>query len=99
MIRVIIPYHLRSLAQLEGELELDLPAPVTIGAVIDHLESQYPVLKGTIRDHITGQRRPFVRFFACKEDLSDAAPETILPETVRAGQDPFMIIGAMAGGS
>ncbi len=98
MIRVIIPYHLRSLAQHEGELELDLAAPETIGAIIDHLESKHPVLKGTIRDHTTGKRRPFVRFFACKEDLSDAPVGTILPEAVRKGIEPFMIIGAMAGG-
>jgi sulfur-carrier protein len=98
MIRVVLPFHLRNLARLNGEVELDLPAPVTIGAVLDTLEARYPVLQGTIRDHVTLKRRPFVRFFACKEDLSGESPETVLPEAVASGAEPFLIVGAMAGG-
>ena len=98
MIRVVLPFHLRNLARTDGEVELTVAAPVTIGAVLDELEARYPVLQGTIRDHGTLKRRPFVRFFACKEDLSLALPETPLPEAVVSGAEPFLIVGAMAGG-
>lgn len=98
MIRVILPFHLRNLARVEGELTLEVSAPVTIRAVLDELEARFPVLRGTIRDHGTLKRRPFVRFFACKEDLSLEAPETPLPDAVVSGQEPFLIVGAMAGG-
>lgn len=98
MIRVVLPFHLRNLARIEGEVGLDVPAPVTIKAVVDALEAKYPVLNGTIRDHGTMKRRAFVRFFACKEDLSLEPPDTPLPEAVVKGDEPFLIVGAMAGG-
>src|SRR5579859_6767330 len=98
MIRVVLPFHLRNLARVEGEVELELAGPATLGAALDALEARYPTLRGTIRDHVTLKRRPFVRFFACKEDLSLDPPETPLPEPVVKGEEPFMIIGAMAGG-
>jgi hypothetical protein len=98
MIRVVLPYHLRNLARIDGEVELEVAGPTTLRAVLDALEARFPVLRGTIRDHVTLKRRPFVRFFACKEDLSLEPPETKLPEEVVAGTEPFMIIGAMAGG-
>ncbi|HEY2328827.1 MAG TPA: MoaD/ThiS family protein [Verrucomicrobiae bacterium] len=98
MIRVALPFHLRNLARVDGEVELALAAPVTIRAVIDELESRYPTLRGTIRDHDTLKRRPFIRFFACKEDLSAEPPETQLPDEVLSGKEPFLIVGAMAGG-
>ena len=98
MIRVVLPFHLRNLARIEGEVELELPAPVTIGAVLDALEARHPALQGTIRDHGTLKRRPFVRYFACKEDLSQEPPETQLPEAVVNGGEPLLIVGAMAGG-
>jgi molybdopterin synthase sulfur carrier subunit len=98
MIRVVLPFHLRNLARVDGELELEVAAPVTIRAVIDTLEAGYPVLRGTIRDHETLKRRPFVRFFACKEDLSLEPPETLLPDEIVSGAEPFLIVGAMAGG-
>jgi len=99
MIRVALPYHLRNLARVaEAEVQLDVAAPVTLGAAIDALEARYPVLRGTIRDHGTFKRRPFIRFFACKEDISHEPPETVLPEPVINGQEPLLIIGAMAGG-
>jgi len=99
MIRILLPFHLRNLARVEGEeLQLEVPAPVTVQAVLNALEARYPVLRGTVRDHVTLKRRPFVRFFACKEDLSLEPPETPLPEPVVKGEEPFMIIGAMAGG-
>ncbi|MEQ1861525.1 MAG: MoaD/ThiS family protein [Chthoniobacteraceae bacterium] len=98
MIRVVLPYHLRTLARVEGEVPLDLPAPVTLRAVLDEIEARHPVLRGTIRDHDSLKRRPFIRFFACKEDLSNEPPDTILPEAVATGAEPFMIVGAMAGG-
>ncbi len=98
MIRVVLPFHLRNLARVDGEVQLDVAATVTIGAVIDALESRYPVLQGTIRDHDTLKRRPFVRFFACKEDYSLEPPETLLPEEIVRGTEPFLIVGAMAGG-
>jgi hypothetical protein len=96
--RVVLPYHLRNLARVDGEVELDLNKPVTVASVLDALESRYPVLRGTIRDHGTLKRRPFIRFFACKEDISLEPPETQLPEVIVKGEEPFMIIGAMAGG-
>jgi len=98
MIQVILPFHLRNLARIEGDVELAVAAPVTIGAVLDALEARYPVLRGTIRDHGTLKRRAFVRFFACKEDLSLEPPESPLPEAVVSGREPFLIVGAMAGG-
>jgi len=98
MIRVVLPYHLRTLARIAGEVHLEVGSPVTLGSVLSALEMSYPVLRGTIRDHTTLKRRSFVRFFACKEDLSLEPPETRLPEAVVAGAEPFLIVGAMAGG-
>lgn len=98
MIRVVLPFHLRNLARVEGEVEFDLPAPVTIGALLDAIENRFPSLRGTIRDHSTLKRRPFIRFFACKEDLSREPSETPLPDLVVSGQEPFLVVGAMAGG-
>lgn len=98
MIRVVLPFHLRNLAHVEGEAEIEVPPPVTVRAVLDALEAQYPMLRGTIRDHTTLKRRAFIRFFACKEDLSLESPETPLPDAVVNGEEPFMIIGAIAGG-
>ena len=98
MIRVALPFHLRTLARVEGEVQLDVAEPVTIGAVLNALENKFPVLRGTIRDHGTLQRRPFVRFFVCKEDISLESPETVLPEAIRNGAEPFLVVGAMAGG-
>ncbi len=98
MIRVVLPFHLRNLARVEGEVDLEVSSPVTIRSVLDALEAKYPVLCGTMRDHGTLKRRPFVRFFACKEDLSLEPQETPLPEAVRNGAEPFLIVGAMAGG-
>lgn len=98
MIRVVLPFHLRNLARVNGEVELDLPAPITIRAALAALEEKYPVLRGTIRDHDTLKRRPFIRLFACKEDLSAEPPETPLPEEVVSGKEPLLIVGAMAGG-
>jgi hypothetical protein len=98
MIRVVLPAHLRVLAGVRGEVELDVSAPVTLCSVLDALEARYPVLRGTIRDHATGRRRAFVRFYACEEDFSHDPPETFLPARVVAGAEPFMVVGAMAGG-
>jgi len=98
MIRVVLPFHLRNLARVGEEVELELAGPVTIGVVLDALETRYPVLRGTIRDHDTFKRRPFVRFYACKEDMSLEPPDTPLPEPIVNGTEPFLIIGAMAGG-
>ncbi len=98
MIRVMLPFHLRNLARVEGEVQLEVPSPVTLSAVLDALEGRFPVLRGSIRDHVTLRRRPFVRFFACKEDLSLEPPDTPLPEAVTKGAEPFLIIGAIAGG-
>ena len=98
MIRVVLPFHLRNLARVNGDVELDLAAPVTIGAVLDALEAKHPVLCGTIRDHGTLKRRPFVRYFACKEDLSLEPVTTVLPDAVLSGAEPFLVVGAMAGG-
>ena len=98
MIRVVLPYHLRNLARVEGEVQLVVANPVTLRAVLDALEARLPVLRGTIRDHGTLKRRPFIRFFACKEDFSLEPPETSLPDAVISGAEPFLIVGAMAGG-
>jgi len=98
MIRVVLPPHLRKLARVEGEVQLDLAGQVTQRAVLDALESRYPMLCGTIRDHVTQRRRAFVRFFACGEDLSHEAPDVPLPDAIASGAQPFMIVGAIAGG-
>ena len=98
MIRVVLPFHLRTLARVDDEVQLDVPPPITIRSVLDALETRFPALRGTIRDHGTLQRRPFIRFFACKEDLSLDPPETPLPAPILAGTEPLMIVGAMAGG-
>ncbi len=98
MIRVLLPVHLRTLARVQGELELEVRGPATIGSVLDALEARCPVLRGAMRDQVTRKRRPFVRFFACEEDLSHEPPETALPEAVANGKEPFLVIGAMAGG-
>ena len=98
MIRILLPYHLRNLARVEGEVQLEVAPPVTIGAVLDAIEARYPVLRGTIRNHGTLKRRPFIRFFACKEDLSLEPPDAPLPEAVVKGEEPFLVIGAIAGG-
>ena len=98
MIRVVLPCHLRNLARVEGEVTLSAANPVSVRSVLDALEANYPMLRGTIRDHDTLKRRPFVRFFACKEDLSLEPPETELPDEVVSGAEPFLIVGAMAGG-
>lgn len=98
MIRVVLPYHLRNLARVDGEVLLEIPPPVPIGAVLDALEAKFPVLRGTIRDHGTLKRRPFIRFFMCKEDYSNAPTDTALPAEVLTGQEPFLVVGAMAGG-
>jgi sulfur-carrier protein len=98
MIRVILPAHLRTLAHVDDEVVLDLHARATLSSVLDALEVSYPVLRGTIRDHVTLKRRPFVRFFACEQDMSHDLPETPLPEAVASGAEPFLVVGAMAGG-
>jgi sulfur-carrier protein len=98
MIRVVLPFHLRNLARVNGDVELEVTGPVTVRSVLDALEVRYPVLCGTIRDHQTLKRRPFVRFFACQEDLSLEPPEARLPDAVARGEEPFLIVGAMAGG-
>jgi sulfur-carrier protein len=98
MIRVVLPFHLRTLARVDGEVQLEIKSPVTLGSVLDALEARYSVLRGTIRDHVTLRRRPFIRFFACEQDLSHEPPETTLPEAVVTGAEPFLIVGAMAGG-
>lgn len=97
-IRVVLPAHLRTLARLDGEVTLRVEVPVTQRSVLDALEARYPVLRGTIRDHTTHQRRAFVRFFACEQDLSHDPPDTPLPEAVVRGSQPFLVVGAMAGG-
>ena len=98
MIRVEIPAHLRTLAQVNSEIKLDVEGPATLSSVLDALEARYPMLRGTIRDHVTRQRRPFLRFFACEEDLSHQPPDAPLPEAVASGKEPLVIIGAIAGG-
>ena len=98
MIRVALPYHLRNLARVDGEVTVDVEGPVTLGAVLDALEARYPVLRGPIRDHGTLKRRAFIRFFACEQDLSHEPPDAPLPDAVALGAEPFLIIGALAGG-
>ena len=98
MIRVLLPVHLRTLARVDGEVQLPIQGQPTLGSVLDALEAAYPVLRGTMRDHVTLRRRPFVRFFACEEDLSHEPPDTPLPQAVVTGAEPFLIIGAIAGG-
>jgi len=98
MIRVVLPAHLRTLARVEGEVKLEVHGQITQCSVLDALEARYPMLRGTIRDHVTRQRRAFVRFFACEQDLSHESPEALLPEAVATGAEPFLIVGAMAGG-
>jgi hypothetical protein len=98
MIRVVLPYHLRTLARVTGEVGLEVPEPVTLEAVIDALEAAHPVLRGAVRDHATRVRRPFIRFFACREDLSHAPTGSLLPQGVRRGEEPLLVVGAMAGG-
>ena len=98
MIRVVLPQHLRTLAQVDREVQIDVGDSATIGAVIDALEAQYPMLRGTIRDHDTGKRRPMVRYYCCEEDLSHEPPDTPLPDSVVTGIEPFLVVGAMAGG-
>ena len=98
MIRVVLPAHLRTLARVTGEITVEVEGRPTLRSVLDALENQYPVLRGTIRDHVTQQRRPFVRFFACEQDLSHDSPDAPLPELVATGAEPFLVIGAIAGG-
>ena len=98
MIRVILPYHLKSLANITGEVRLEVDGPATVRSVLDALEARYPMLRGTIRDHVTGQRRPFVRFYACEQDFSNDPPDTELPAAVAAGAEPLLVVGAIAGG-
>jgi hypothetical protein len=97
-VRVILPYHLRTLAQVGAEVELEVGEPVTVRRVLDSLEGRYPMLRGTIRDHATQERRPFLRFFACEQDLSHDPPDAPLPDALAAGKEPLLIIGAIAGG-
>jgi molybdopterin synthase sulfur carrier subunit len=98
VIRVVLPAHLRTLARVDSEVAIDVSAPVTQRTVLDALEATYPMLRGTIRDHVTQQRRPFLRFFACEEDLSHEPPDAPLPDPVAKGTEPFLVIGAIAGG-
>jgi hypothetical protein len=98
MIRVVVPPHLRVLAHIEGEVALPVDGPVTQRSVLDAIEARYPMLRGTMRDHATQKRRAFVRFFACGEDLSNEPPDTPLPEAVAAGAEPYLVVGAIAGG-
>jgi molybdopterin converting factor small subunit len=98
MIRVELPAHLRALAQVNGEVEIEVAGQPTVRSLLDALEASYPTLRGTIRDHVTQQRRPFVRFFACEEDLSHELPDTPLPQSVATGAEPFLVVGALAGG-
>ena len=98
MIRVVLPAHLRTLAHVDGEVKVDVQGEATMHAVLDALEAAYPMLRGTIRDHVTRERRAFLRFFACEEDLSHDSPDALLPEAVASGDEPLLIVGAMAGG-
>ena len=98
MIRVVLPTHLRTLAHVDGDMELEVEGPVTQRSVLDALEARYPMLRGTIRDHVTHKRRAFVRFFACEQDLSNEPPDAPLPGAVAAGEEPFFVVGALAGG-
>jgi hypothetical protein len=98
MIRVVLPHHLRTLARVSGEVQLHVEGPATQRSVLDALEARHPTLRGTIRDHATGLRRPFLRFFACEEDLSHEPPDAPLPDAVASGAEPFLVVGAIAGG-
>lgn len=98
MIRVVLPFHLKNLARVEGEVQLEVASPATIGAVLDAIEAKHPALRGTIRDHGTLKRRPFIRFFVCKEDWSLEPMDKLLPEEIAGGKEPFLVVGAMAGG-
>jgi hypothetical protein len=98
MIRVVLPAHLRTLAKSGGEVTVEIQGPVTTRSVLDAIEATYPMLRGTLRDQVTGQRRPFVRFFACEQDVSHETPDTPLPDAVASGKEPFLIVGAIAGG-
>jgi hypothetical protein len=98
MIRVVLPPHLRTLARVSKDVTLEVDGPITQRAILDVLEDRYPMLRGTIRDQVTGERRPFLRFFACEQDLSHEAPDTRLPDAVASGAEPFLIVGAIAGG-
>lgn len=98
MIRVVLPFHLRNIAKVTGEVELEVDAPVTVAAVLDALEARFPALRGTIRDHVTQKRRDFVRFYACQRDFSNLSPDSPLPAEVVSGSEPFLVIGALAGG-
>lgn len=98
MVHVILPYHLKTLAKLDGAVQLDVPGPITVSSILDALEACYPMLRGTIRDHGTRKRRAFIRFFACSQDYSLEPPDTPLPDAVAAGTEPFYVIGAIAGG-
>jgi hypothetical protein len=98
MVRVVIPFHLRTLAQVGSEVQVEVTGPVTQRSVLDALEAKYPMLRGTIRDHVTQQRRAFLRFFACEQDLSHEPPDAPLPEAVATGKEPYFVIGAIAGG-
>ena len=98
MIRVVLPAHLRTLAKVSGDVELEIQGPVTQRSILDAIEARYPMLRGTIRDQVTGLRRPYVRFFACEQDLSHESPDAPLPDAVAAGSEPFLIVGAIAGG-
>jgi molybdopterin synthase sulfur carrier subunit len=98
MVRVVLPFHLRNLAHVDGEVKLEVTGPITQRSVLDALEANYPMLRGTIRDHGTQQRRAFLRFFACEKDLSHEPPDSLLPEAVAKGTEPFIVIGAIAGG-
>jgi sulfur-carrier protein len=99
VIRVVLPAHLRTLAEVSGEVKIDVDGPATLRSVLDALEASYPMLRGTLRDQVTFERRPFVRFFACEQDLSHDSPDSTLPEAVAQGAEPFLIVGAIAGGS
>jgi molybdopterin synthase sulfur carrier subunit len=98
MIRVELPFHLRKLAGVDGEIQLQITGSVTVNTILDAIEGRYPMLRGTIRDHVTLKRRPFIRFFACKEDLSLEPEDMVLPEAIANGSEPFLVVGAMAGG-
>jgi hypothetical protein len=98
MIRVVIPYHLKMLAKISGEMQLEVAAPVTLKSALDALEARYPMLRGTIRDQVTGERRAFLRFFACEKDFSNELPDAPLPDAVASGAEPLLVVGAIAGG-
>lgn len=99
MIQVVLPAHLRTLAKVDGDVLLEVEGAATVSSILDVLEARYPMLRGTLRDHVTKERRPFVRFFACEQDFSLDPPDTPLPESVREGREPFLVVGAVAGGS